>query len=629
MTNTKSSKKSIIRQLFILLLIASLMTPCAQAVENLLINPGFEFGNTAGWTDWGCDLTAVQDQVQTGNFSLLASNRAQTWHGPVQSLRGVVEDGKKYRISGWVRLQNASDDSIGITVKQADSNGTQYHSIIWSTGYNDQWIQLSGDFTPNITGNLSALDIYFEGPAVGVNFFLDDAEVSLIEPPEPYATGLVDVNTVYQELEGFGASGAWYENWLPAHPLRNEIYDCLFGQLGLDIYRIRNTYDISSSNISNSAKIIQAAESSLGHPIKIMISSWSPPAYLKSNGNTAGGTLKKDANGNFMYSEFAQWWADSLLEYSSHGIDVNYVSIQNEPDWVTDWDTCRLTPTETAEWAGYNLAFDAVYQELSLRMPDMPKLLAAEACGCNHSQAYIDALIDPNQVYGFAHHHYSDGDYDNPDSFIPAMENLAANYGYKPLFQTEYSRGSGEEPFSVALDLARHMHNSLVHEGTCSFMYWDLFWGNEGGLVSLDNPWQSNPGYTINHTYYAFKQYSAFTDPGWHRVEASTDSSSLRISAYKSPDQTQLTVVIINDADLSIDLMLSLGEFLPEDSEVYRTSGRERTSYIGTFDQSQPLPLGPQTITTVSLKATAEELNDEIPEDDTAIEEIDLPEPRQ
>ncbi len=624
MTNTKSSNKNIIRQLFILLSIASLICPCARAVENLLINPDFESGNTTGWTDWGCDLTAVQDQVKTGSYSLLTSNRNQTWQGPVQSLLGVVEDGKEYRISGWLRLQNASSDSIGLTIKQTGSNGTQYHSIIWSTGYNDQWIQLSGDFTLNTTGNLSALDIYFEGPAAGVNFYLDDAEVLLIETPEPYATGIVDVNIVYQQLEGFGASGAWYENWLTAHPLRNEIYDVLFGQLGLDIYRLRNTYDISSSNISNSAKIIQAAEVSLGHPIKIMISSWSPPDYLKSSGNTAGGTLKKGASGNFMYSEFAQWWADSLIEYSSYGIEPNYISIQNEPDWVADWDTCRLEPTETEQWAGYNLALDAVYQELSLRMPEMPKLLAAEACGCNHSQAYIDALIDPNQVYGFAHHHYSDGDYDNPDSFIPAMENLAANYGYKPLFQTEYSRGSGEEPFSVALDLARHIHNSLVHEGTSSFMYWDLFWANEGGLVSLDNPWQSNSGYTINHTYYAFKQYSAFTDPGWHSVEASTDSSSLRISAFTSPDANDLTIVIINVSDIDIDLSLSLGDFLPEDSQVYRTSERERTSYTGTFDQSQPLELDPQSITTIHLTRMTEELDDEIHEDDTAISDTTL-----
>jgi glucuronoarabinoxylan endo-1,4-beta-xylanase len=600
MKNCKNIKS---RQFFLLLLIISLMAVHAQADENLLVNPGFEYGNTSGWTNWGCTLRAVRDQVHSGNFSVLTSNRTQNWQGPVQSLLGTLENGKTYSISGWVRLQNASEDRIGITLSQTDSSTTQYHAINWSTGYDDQWIPLSGNFTLNATDNLTALNLYFEGPAPGVNFYLDDAQVTefTVEQPESDATGIVDVNTVYQQLEGFGASGAWYEGWLTAHPSRNEIYDILFKQLGLDIYRLRNTYEISSDYITYSAQIVAAAESSLGHPIKIMLSSWSPPAYLKSNGSTVRGTLKKDTDGNYMYDEFARWWADSLVEFAGRGIITDYVNIQNEPDFVTDWDTCKFTPTETADSAGYNLAFEAVYQELSSRMDDMPKMLAAEACGCGVTHAYINALIDPNHAYGYAHHLYADGDYDNPDSFIPAMQNFAARYSDKPLFQTEYSRGSGEEPFSVAMDLARHMHNSLVHEGACSFFYWDLFWGGEGGLVTLDNPWQARPGYTINPTYYAFKQYSAFTDPGWYRVEASTDSSSLRISAFISPDANDLTVVVINVSDIDIDLSLSLGDFSSETSAVYRTGETEGAAYIGMFDQYLPLALPPQTITTISL----------------------------
>jgi len=145
------------------------------------------------------------------------------------------------------------------------------------------------------------------------------------------------------------------------------------------------------------------------------------------------------------------------------------------------------------------------------------------------------------------------------------------------------------------------MHNSLVHEGVCSYFDWSLFWGEVGGLVTLDFPWSANPGYTINHIYYAFKQYSAFTDPGWHRIEASTDSSGLRISAFKNNDDTELTIVIINVSDIDTDLTLSLGGFSPDSSGIYRTSETEHTEYSGTFDESQPLALPPRTITTASL----------------------------
>ncbi|HUU19948.1 MAG TPA: hypothetical protein VMW72_22540 [Sedimentisphaerales bacterium] len=440
-------------------------------------------------------------------------------------------------------------------------------------------------------------------PAPEVNFYLDDVEVlggvpEPPEPPKPNAAGSVDMGTVYQELEGFGASGTWYPNWLLAHPLKNEIYDVLFGQLGLDILSLQNTYDIREIY---SNEIIAAAESSLGRPLKILLISGAPPAYLIGNEGTAPGTLARYPGGGYKYREFAKWWADSLEVYSNHGINADYVSVQNEPDWQVNWDSCKFTPTETAECAGYNLAFEAVYQELASRMTDMPKLLAPDSFGCSASRAFIDALIDPSHVYGYAHHLYPDGDYDNPDSFIPAMQSFAAKYGDKPLFQTEYSRGGNEKPFSVALNTARHIHNSLVHEGVCSYFYFNLFWGEEFGLVTLDFPWQANPSYTINHTYYAFKQYTAFTDPGWYRVEASTDSSGLRISAFKSDNDTELSVVIINVSDIDIDLTLSLGGFSPDSSRVYRTSETEHTKYSGTFDESQPLALAPQTITTVSL----------------------------
>jgi len=156
-----------------------------------------------------------------------------------------------------------------------------------------------------------------------------------------------------------------------------------------------------------------------------------------------------------------------------------------------------------------------------------------------------------------------------------------------------------------------------------SYLHGDLFAGSKGGLVTLDDSSQGDSGYTLNHTYYAFKQFSAFTDPGWRRVEASTDSNDLRISAFISPDAKALTIVIINVSEIPTNLSLSLGDFSPADSAVYRTSETEHAAYIDTFDQSQPLSLGPRTITTVSLTTAADEPDGEIPQDnDIAVREM-------
>ena len=120
------------------------------------------------------------------------------------------------------------------------------------------------------------------------------------------------------------------------------------------------------------------------------------------------------------------------------------------------------------------------------------------------------------------------------------MTTFASTYGDKPLMQTEYEASTEGYNWPDALNLAKLLHNSLTVEGVTAYLYWDLFWG-EGGLVGL-----SGPSYNINSDYYGFKHYSAFIHSDWQRVDADADTSDLRMSAYVSPDNNNLSVVIIN-----------------------------------------------------------------------------------
>ncbi len=583
------------------ILILCLLFAQAATAQNIVTNPGFEPGTT-GWSGFGCSISTSTSVYHSGSRSGYAYSRGGTWSGLIQSMKDKMVDGETYTITAWMRLANADSNQIAATIRKIDDDGTHYYRIDTATGRNDRWTLLAGSFTLNEVGELTDLDLYFEGPEGDINYYLDDVSVLPPDPePDPNATGIVDVNIIYQELDGFGAAGGWYEGWLVAHPQKSQIYDVIFGQLGLDIYRIRNTYDISTNYMVDTEEIVEAAETSLGYPIKIMISSWSPPAYLKSDANTVGGTLDKYPAGGYKYAEFATWWADSLEEWSDiYGIDADYINIQNEVEYIAVWDSCKFTPTETAEWAGYDEAFEAVYQELDSRMSEPPKMLAPETANIGNCEPYIDALIDINHVYGYAHHLYGDGDFNHPDSFVPVMESFAEHCGYKPLLQTEYSSNGDYANFSGALSLAQLMHSSIVVEGVSAYLYWDLFWAN-GGLVTLDNPWSGNPSYTINDTYYAFKQYSAFTNPGWRRVEASTDSTGLRISAFRSPDNNEMAIIIINKSEVEISLSLSLGACSITSSAVYRTSETEHTAYIGTFSTSGPITVPEESITTISL----------------------------
>ena len=140
------------------------------------------------------------------------------------------------------------------------------------------------------------------------------------------------------------------------------------------------------------------------------------------------------------------------------------------PDWTADWDTCRYDPIQTSLAAGYNLAFEAVYDELYSRMgPNMPKMLAAEVTGIIKSYDYLHNLIDTSHVYGYSHHLYNLNVGENPDSYINAMTDFAEEYGDKPLFQTEYEASTDSWP--DALNLATLLHNSLTTEEVAGYLY--------------------------------------------------------------------------------------------------------------------------------------------------------------
>jgi glucuronoarabinoxylan endo-1,4-beta-xylanase len=577
---------------------------------NILDNPGFEKGRE-GWYSRTCAIKAVSSPVHHGNGSLMILRRTQTWQGVKQSLFGRIAEGKTYKVSAWVKLDNASSDIVVISFEKQDDSGINYINVANATATDTAWIQLSGEFKLNVTGVLTVLDIYFEGPKPGVNFYIDDvqvygpeAEIPKSIPAKPNAAGQIDVNTRHQKIEGFGASTAFYTPDLVNHQKKNELYNLLFKDLSLDILRIHNYYDINPQNFSETVEIIKSGQATLDRHMKIMISSWSPPVYLKSNENMIGGTLKKN-NGKYVYDEFAQWWYESLVALKKEGINVDYLNIQNEPDYPAPYISCVFAAKEDLDptQAGYDKAFETVWQKLNTEMGQgMPKMLAPETSSLGHSERYIKNLDSLTHVYGYAHHLYNCsfcGEF--PDRFIPSMNRfnkLVLQYGNKPKFQTEFE----VEPikWAGAMSTALLIHNSMTVEQLSAYLYWDLFWNPDSGLISLNDP----VSYTINPAYYTFKQYSAFIDSDWQRVDASTDNTALRISAYIGPDNRKLTAVIINTSnDVDISLNLSVKGISVSKGEIYRSSQNENCVLAGNYNGRELLLIPKSSVTTISFFA--------------------------
>ena len=56
-------------------------------------------------------------------------NRTDTWNGVAQSLVGILQNANTYRISAWVRLANAANQPVLLTIQKTDGGGTTYTTV--------------------------------------------------------------------------------------------------------------------------------------------------------------------------------------------------------------------------------------------------------------------------------------------------------------------------------------------------------------------------------------------------------------------------------------------------------------------------------------------------------------------
>src|SRR5579859_5656728 len=392
---------------------------------------------------------------------------------------------------------------------------------------------------------------------------LDNLQITAASNTNAYNAS-INPQISYQTIEGFGGALAFYSGWIPANPYKLEIYTNAFAGLNLSMLRLGDWYRYdagfnSTGDGSVDGNIVSNANRVLGHPVQVYMSSWSPPAFLKSNGQTGNGGTLISSNGGFDYAGFAKYWYDSLRAYQSNGVSPSWISIQNEPDWAAGYDSCILDPTEDTvngtNYASYARALDATYQLLT-NLPSPPKLLAPE---CVHI-AYNDlrnysTYMNSNSFYGVAYHLYGNSINDpTPDGYTSDLISSTNIFTGKPHFMTEYG-------YPDMIQTACLIHDCLTIGQDSGFNYWSLVWPFPGdALVQIENPYASHstwtnapPGVTtdshgwwLTPAYWAMKHFSCFINPGYRRVSASDNDPDVRSSAYLSPDGSRLVVVLIN-----------------------------------------------------------------------------------
>lgn len=423
----------------------------------------------------------------------------------------------------------------------------------------------------------------------------------------PVYSIIIHPTQTHQEMIGFGGALTWYSNWITNSSNKNQIADLIFTDLGIDIVRFKNWYYPDGYPTATSTDVMTDDNSKLHWDAtnelytmlmartpgaKVLLSSWGPPAALKSNGSSRQGTLKKDGGGNFMYNEFGDYWVN-VLDHIPFNPD--YISIQNEPTYINaGWTTCEWAATETASLPGYMVAFDNVYDKIKDRA-NAPMMIGPESQDVPTFVSFANLLKDKTHCGSFGYHPYNINS-GTTDSQITSHLQTIAGFNTKPNVMTEFS--DNLDWFKTAT----FIQSCLTNANSSGYIYWKLVWakpssGTDAALVSVTN----NGQYTVTPYFYLMKHFAKNIGVGYKRVEATSQQSTVSVSAFINPANNKLTVILINTNTGAIQVNFNVTDKTVSGLTAVQSKADNYYQAVENPSVTGPLSLPAQSITTIVL----------------------------
>ena len=385
----------------------------------------------------------------------------------------------------------------------------------------------------------------------------------------------------YQKFLGFGgaiteSSGVAY-SYLPDDKKESFLND-VYSEEGLN-YSIARV-PIASSDFSNKPYSYSKKEDLSDFSVKkdeeyllpllrrvkekkdltIFAAPWSPPSFMKSNKILIiGGKLEKK-----YYSTYADYLIKYIKTYKELGFEINFISVQNEPNARQPWESCLYTPEEEADFAINYLSPKLKENELDT------KILIWDH---NKEKLYLRAKAEFNiegsdVISGMAYHYYSGDHFDN-------IRIVREQYPDKLLIHTEgctgYSHFRQEDEVHNG-ELYGHDILGDLNCGANAYIDWNVILDFKGGPNHKFNYCNSpvmvtkdKKDYHKNLTYFYIGHFSKYIKPGSVRLGTSSYSDSIEITAFKNPDGS-IAVVLLNKNSWNMEYDLCIGEHLLHDN---------------------------------------------------------------
>ena len=379
------------------------------------------------------------------------------------------------------------------------------------------------------------------------------------------ATVRLNAQNTHQRITGFG--GFVCSPQFGYNHMSNTEIEKVWGKsstVGCNIMRLY--IPIGKSSWSQSLATAKKAKQ-LG--LLVFASPWGQPAEWKTNGTinakNSDGTTGKLIRDN--WPDYAQYLEEYVQYLRKNGVELDAISIQNEPDWPADYAGCLWSADEIAE-------FVKTYGKSISCKVMAPETLAV-------SDSYANALnksdvLECFDIYGG--HQYG--------GIQSAYKNLAKKG--KEIWMTEYLINWNEvEGNTRNFDFSKDFFNFFTAINTCmlgDFNAW-IHYAAKRYYGMLGDGQRGTSSGVVTKRGYVMAHFARFVT-GMTRIDATWSGISMESSAYLSSTGDTAVVVVANPGE-AMNLTIDLPFYTTGGTLVYTTKTKNfSNSAISDIDET-------------------------------------------
>ncbi len=418
----------------------------------------------------------------------------------------------------------------------------------------------------------------------------------------------IDFKDVHQTMEGFGASGAWWSQFVGGWTkeqkngleTREYIAQLLFDKekgIGLNTYRYNvgaGSADSGNGDISDPWRRAESFETApgvydftkdanavwfmnraveLGVTDVVMFAN-SPLERLTISGN-AHGDANAASKSNLApenYQAYSDYYLDVIEHFVKEGVPVKFISPLNEPqwDWTSGQEGCHYTPEEVVAFLKVFIA----EKESRDTLKDVEITAPESGEWGNTNYDYMEAILNDSELSKYFksidnHSYWSDAaakkgfkSWLNKEGFGDMV--LRTSEWCEMVNGTDYTMDS-------AVNLAKEINDDLTILDVVSWQYWIAVscYNYRDGLIYVT---KTNEVVVVPKRLWAMGNFSKFVLPGYERVGTKTISSGIDVSAFTGNNGTNDEVVMVLTNSIANPAKYNLAELgLGDDVKVYVT----------------------------------------------------------